>query len=92
MIQQQTNQIGTPNGTLLTEPLMFREALSFPDEDKWKKAMEEELRAMQKNEVWILTKLPEGRKAVPNKWVYKYKTNPKGELERHRARLVCKGL
>lgn len=69
---------------LLTEPQTVEEALTSKDKERWKGAMEEELKAMKKNNVWTLTNLPEGRKSIPNKWVFKYKTNPKGEIERHK--------
>ena len=68
----------------------MKEALSCPDAQKWKAAMDEEMNAVEKNKVWKLTELPEGRKSIPNRWVFKYKTNRRGEIERHRARLVCR--
>lgn len=54
-------------------------------------AMNEAMLAMKENKVWVQEDLPEGRKSIPTCWILKYKTNAKGEIERHRARLVAKG-
>ena len=75
----------------LIEPQTVEEALSCTDRENWKSAMLDEIEAMKKNQVWIMSELPEGRQSIPNKWIFKYKTNAKGEIERHRARLVIKG-
>ncbi|MCO5603724.1 hypothetical protein L7F22_057875 [Adiantum nelumboides] len=56
---------------------------------KWELAMQEEIKALHANDTWDLVELPKGRKAIPNKWVYKIKTvdaKPK-----YKARLVAKG-
>lgn len=46
---------------------------------------------MMKNQTWVLTDLPAGRKALRYKWVYKVKTNPDESIERYKACLVIKG-
>ncbi|KAA0051339.1 reverse transcriptase [Cucumis melo var. makuwa] len=59
--------------------------------DKWKIAMNEEIKVIKKNDKWELSTLPNGKKAVGVKWVFKIKRNEKGEVERYKARLVAKG-
>ncbi|KAL0541702.1 hypothetical protein IC582_021757 [Cucumis melo] len=71
-----------------SEPLNFEEA---SQNDKWKIAMDEEIKAIKKNDTWKLSTLPNGKKAVGVKWVFKIKRNEKGEVERYKARLVAKG-
>ncbi|CAJ2638397.1 unnamed protein product [Trifolium pratense] len=44
---------------------------------KWKKAMEEELNAIERNQTWELVKLPAEKKAITVKWVF-IKLNPDG--------------
>ncbi|GMP88730.1 hypothetical protein CsSME_00040608 [Camellia sinensis var. sinensis] len=44
-----------------SDPLTFSEAIQ---EDKWKKAMDEEIHAIEKNDTWKLTSLPEGQKPI----------------------------
>ncbi|KAL4017192.1 hypothetical protein IC575_024868 [Cucumis melo] len=71
-----------------SEPLNFEEA---SQNDKWKIAMDEEIKAIKKNDTWELSTLPNGKKAVGVKWVFKIKKNEKGEVKRYKARLVAKG-
>jgi len=73
------------------EPRNIREALTCPAKEKWMKAMEEEMESMRSNSVWELVDLPEGRKAIGNKWVLKIKRLADGSIERYKARLVAKG-
>ena len=52
----------------------------------WKKVMDEEIKAIKKNNMWELASLPKGNKAIDVKWVYKAKKNAKGEVERYKVR------
>ena len=70
------------------EPLVFEEAMRSK---KWRQAMDEEIKSIEKNDTWELTTLPKGQKAIGVKWVYKAKKNAKGEVEKYKARLVAKG-
>ena len=54
--------------------------------------MEKELAFLLTNKTWILKPLPEGRKVVKCKWIYKVNYKPSGEVERFKARLVAKGF
>ena len=40
---------------------------------KWEQGMEEEMDSLVKNQTWDLVKLPTGKRALQNKWVYKLK-------------------
>eukprot|EP00253_Pinus_taeda_P023909 PITA_23909 len=53
--------------------------------------MNEEIGAIEKSKTWELVDLPEGKKAIGVKWVYKTKSNAEGKIDRHKARLVVKG-
>ena len=53
--------------------------------------MDEEIKAIKKNDTWELATLPTRKKTTSVKWVYKLKKNAKGEVERYKARLVVKG-
>ena len=44
--------------------------------------MDEEIRAIKKNNTWELASLPEAQKAIGVKWVYKVKENTRGEVEK----------
>lgn len=58
---------------------------------KWCAAMGEELEALRKNETWVLTDLPKGKKVVGCTWVYTVKKNPEGKIERYKVRQVARG-
>ena len=53
--------------------------------------MKEEMDSLLKNQTWSLVELPEGKKALTNKWVYKIKEKGDGR-QRYKARLVVKGF
>ena len=55
------------------EPTSIREAITCVESDKWIVAMNKEMESLQKNETWDLVKLPEGRRTVGCKWIYKKK-------------------
>jgi Reverse transcriptase (RNA-dependent DNA polymerase)/gag-polypeptide of LTR copia-type/Integrase core domain/GAG-pre-integrase domain len=75
----------------LPEPLTYTEALSREDGVKWGQACDEEITSIMKNNTWELVDLPEGRKAIGCKWVFKLKMNPDNTIDRYKARLVAKG-
>ena len=72
------------------EPKSFDEALQVEDSIKWEQAMDDEMRSLEKNDTWVLTELPAGKRALLNKWVFRIKTKPDGK-RRFEARLVVKG-
>nr|GEX35693.1 ribonuclease H-like domain-containing protein [Tanacetum cinerariifolium] len=47
---------------------------------------------LNKNVKYTINKLPEGRKAIRYKWIYKLKYKANGDVERFKARLVAKGF
>ncbi|XP_019260766.1 PREDICTED: uncharacterized protein LOC109238750 [Nicotiana attenuata] len=58
---------------------------------KWRDFMDEEIKAIKKNDTCELAILPKGKSTIGVKWVYKLKKNFKGKVERYKARLVAKG-
>ncbi|KAL2239212.1 UNVERIFIED_CONTAM: Retrovirus-related Pol polyprotein from transposon RE2 [Sesamum indicum] len=75
--------------SVLQEPRSFTEAVVHPE---WKDAMRSELDALEKNHTWELTTLPEGKRTIGCKWVYKTKLRADGTVDRYKARLVAKGF
>jgi len=74
------------------EPMNYEEAMICPESGKWLEAMKSEMGSMHDNQVWTLVDLPEGRKAVENKWIFKKKTDADGNITVYKARLVAKGF
>jgi hypothetical protein len=70
------------------EPTCFEQAIGNP---KWDNAMDEEMATLDANVTWELVALPEDKKTIGCKWVYKIKHNVNGSMSRYKARLVAKG-
>ena len=60
-------------------------------EQKWLKAMDEEIASIEKNNTWELTELPMRQRTIGVKWVYKTKLKENGEIDKYKACLVAKG-
>ena len=56
---------------------------------KWEQGMKEEMDSLENNQTWDLVQLTTGKRALQNKWVYKFKEEDGGE-KRYNARLVVK--
>lgn len=65
------------------------EALS---NENWKQAMNEELKALEKNNTWEITDLPMGKKSVGCKWVYTVKYRSDGTLEIYKGEIRCQRI
>lgn len=70
------------------EPTSYNEAVKVRE---WRKAMESEIAAIERNNTWKLTELPSGQRAIGLKWVFKLKMDKNGEIVKYKARLVAKG-
>ncbi|RVX17702.1 Retrovirus-related Pol polyprotein from transposon RE1 [Vitis vinifera] len=68
-------------------PNSVQEALVDP---RWKAAMNEEMKSLQKNETWELVECPSGKKLVGCRWIYTVKYKVDGSIEQFKARLVAK--
>jgi hypothetical protein len=75
------------------EPISYYEAISSVDFAKWIAAMQEEVESLHKNETWDLVELPEGKRAISCKWLFKIKEGiPSVENARFKARYVVRGF
>lgn len=75
----------------ILEPSTYDEAINSSDADKWREAMTEEYNALVKNNTWTIVDLPEGRKPISSKWVYKIKYK-RDQVDKYKARLVARGF
>ncbi|GJZ77128.1 putative ribonuclease H-like domain-containing protein [Tanacetum coccineum] len=61
------------------------------EDPSWVEAMQEELLQFRLQKVWTLVDLPNGKRAIGTKWVFKYKKYERGIVVRNKARLVAQG-
>nr|GEU71530.1 putative reverse transcriptase, RNA-dependent DNA polymerase, Gag-polypeptide of LTR copia-type [Tanacetum cinerariifolium] len=71
------------------EPTTYYEAVKNPN---WIEAMNNEIEALYRNNTWTNCDLPEGRKSIGSKWLFKIKYKSIGSIDRYKARLVAKGF
>ena len=74
--------------SIVSIPNSVQEVLA---DKRWKAAMDEEMKSLQKNETWKLVDHLPGKKSVGCRWVYTVKYKADGTIERFKARLVVKG-
>nr|GEW64234.1 retrovirus-related Pol polyprotein from transposon TNT 1-94 [Tanacetum cinerariifolium] len=70
------------------EPKRVHQALKDPS---WIEAMQEELLQFKMQKVWILVDLPNGKRAIGTKWVFRNKKDERGIVVRNKARIVAQG-
>nr|GEX84758.1 putative RNA-directed DNA polymerase [Tanacetum cinerariifolium] len=54
--------------------------------EKWKNTMDDEMKALKKNETWDQSAMPQGKKPVGCRWIFTVKYKPDGTVERYKAR------
>nr|GEW08278.1 hypothetical protein [Tanacetum cinerariifolium] len=70
------------------EPKRVHQALKDPS---WIEAMQEELLQFMMQKVWVLVDLPNEKRAIGTKWVFRNKKDERGIIVRNKARLVAQG-
>ena len=79
------------------DPINYEEAMSSKERDSWKRAIDDELNSLYKNNVWQIIKRPDKMKngerlnVIDSKWVLKRKLDKDGN-EKLKARLVIRGF
>lgn len=73
----------------IKEPKYYHEVAK---DEYWREAMKREIDALKSNGTWKVVDLPQGKKPIGCKWVYKVKYKADGSIERYKARLVAQGF
>ena len=89
VVYLQTHEDGI--GLTTEDPINFSQAIQSPNSLKWVDVMKDEIKSMAGNNVWDLVELPEGKKPIGFKLIFKTKRDSKGNVERYKPRLVAKG-
>lgn len=70
----------------------YATAMQSVNRDEWKNAMDDEMKSLADNNTWELVSIPEGRKVIDNRWVYRVKLTTDGAVDKFKARLVARGF
>nr|GEX82410.1 putative ribonuclease H-like domain-containing protein [Tanacetum cinerariifolium] len=70
------------------EPKRVHQALKDPS---WIEAMQGELLQFKMQKVWVLVDLPNVKRAIGTKWVFRNKKDERGIMVKNKARLVAEG-
>ncbi|GKB24121.1 putative ribonuclease H-like domain-containing protein [Tanacetum coccineum] len=92
-VQQRTNHKDFQNCLFACflsqeEPKKVIHALKDPS---WIEAMQDELLQFKLQKVWTLVDLPNGKRAIGTKWVFRNKKDERGIVIKNKARLVAQG-
>ena len=74
------------------EPECFEEAMESEEKQKWLEAMQDEMKSLHENHTYDLAKLPKGKRALENRWIFRVKHESNSASLRYKARLVVKGF
>ncbi|GKC17813.1 putative ribonuclease H-like domain-containing protein, partial [Tanacetum coccineum] len=69
----------------------LKKVIQALEDPSWIEAMQEELLQFQLQKVWTLVNLPNGKRAIGTKWVFRNKKDKRGVVIRNKARLVAQG-
>ena len=72
------------SATVEEDPRTVKEAIDSMEGELWKKAMEEEIKSLRKNDTWDLVGYHDARKTIDSKWVFKRKTNATGRVKKYK--------
>ncbi|UYV65269.1 hypothetical protein LAZ67_3003763, partial [Cordylochernes scorpioides] len=96
IVRNPYGRAGKPKAELhfldIIEPTTFEQAINSKEAPYWRRAMKDELRSLEDRNTWTLSDLPLDKRPISSRWVFKIKTNSKGDVERFKARLVARGF
>lgn len=89
------NAVGIPidiKACQIDMPNSFEQAMQGPYAEFWRNAASKEFSSLIQQGTWTPATLPQGRKAIGCKWVFKVKAKANGAVDKFKARLVIKGF
>ena len=69
------------------EPVTIEETIK---DEKWLNAMKKELNSIERNHIGQLVSLPQHKRPIAVKWVYKIKRMPDRIIAKYKTRLIAK--
>lgn len=89
-IPPQRFQVGGPVRQA-TEPGLYQEAVGCEEREYWLEAIQDEVKSLKSNGTWEEVELPEGKKEIGCRWIFKQKCDAEGNVLQHKTRLVAQG-
>ncbi|CAI7796873.1 unnamed protein product [Closterium sp. NIES-53] len=82
------------SNTLPKEPATVQQALGGEHREKWREAMDKELKALEDRNTWKFVPISVARNKtiLTGKWVFRVKTKADGTIEKFKARRVVRGF
>ncbi|CAI7876366.1 unnamed protein product [Closterium sp. NIES-53] len=76
------------------EPATVQQALGGEHKEKWREAMDKELKALQERNTWKVVPIDVARNktVLTRKWVFRVKTKADGTIDKFKARWVVRGF
>jgi hypothetical protein len=74
------------------EPECYAEAMEDEHKLEWVDVMQDEIKSLHNNHTFDLVKLPKGKRALTNRWIYRVKQEEHTSQPWYKARLVVKGF
>ncbi|CAI7773334.1 unnamed protein product [Closterium sp. NIES-53] len=76
------------------EPATIQQALGGEHREKWREAMDKELKALQERNTWKVVPIGVARNKtiLTGKWVFRVKTKADGTIDKFKARWVVRGF
>ena len=72
-------------------PKLYEDAMKSPKVEKWREAMDEDIRSLSEHNTYELTKPPDDHNVIGGRWVYALKEGADGSRQ-YKARYVAKGF
>ncbi|CAI7733040.1 unnamed protein product [Closterium sp. NIES-53] len=85
---------GNAGNTLPKEPATVQQALGGEHREKWREAMDRELKALEERNTWkvVPASVARNKTILTGKWVFRIKTKADGTIEKFKARWVVRGF
>ncbi|GJS87039.1 putative ribonuclease H-like domain-containing protein [Tanacetum coccineum] len=81
----------TPQTRRMTKSVTEHAIRSQEGNPSWIEAMQEELLQFKLQEVWTLVELPNGKRVIGTRWVFRNKKDERGIMIKNKSRLVAQG-
>ena len=80
------------NEVSIIDPITYHDAVNHSTlGEQWRSAVDKELSNLITRKTWVFDTLPQGRKALGHKWVFKTKRDDQSQVTKRKARLSVKG-